>query len=380
MAVATEDVRTELARRWDLVLLAAVLALTAVGALLVWSAARSAPDQIGSPSALVKKDLLTVAAGLVVLVLVKAADYRTLRAYAPIAYGASCVALVAVLSPLGSSVKGHHSWIQVGGGFQLQPSEFTKVGLIMLLAAVLGELQDGEQVPADREQAIALGVAALPIGLVLLQPDLGTIMVLSVITFGMLALAGVQPIRLFGLVATAVVGALAVWQLHLLKQYQINRFIAFADPAADPAGAGYNARQAKIAVGSGGLFGQGVLHGQQTGGHFVPEQHTDFVFTVAGEELGFLGAAGLVLLLGVVLWRGLRIATACADPYGRLLATGVTCWFAFQGFENIGMTLGITPITGVPLPFVSYGGSATIANLAAIGILQSVHARLRMFS
>jgi rod shape determining protein RodA len=164
-------------------------------------------------------------------------------------------------------------------------------------------------------------------------------------------------------------------QVGLLKDYQIDRFRAFYDPAADPKGAGFNVRQAQIAIGSGGVDGQGLFHGTQTQGRFVPAQQTDFIFTVAGEELGFIGAALVVALLGLVLWRAGRIAMGAEDLFGRLLATGVLCWFAFQAFENIGMTLGIMPVTGVPLPFVSYGGSSMFANMIAVGLLQNVHMR-----
>ncbi len=166
-------------------------------------------------------------------------------------------------------------------------------------------------------------------------------------------------------------------QLGVLSQYQVDRFAAFADPTLDPRGVGYNTGQARIAIGSGGLFGTGLFQGTQTSGRFIPEQQTDFVFTVAGEELGLVGAGGLVLLLGVVLWRGLRIAGRAHDPFGRLVAAGVVTWFAFQSFVNIGMTLGITPVTGLPLPFVSYGGSAMFANLAAVGLLLNVDRRAR---
>jgi rod shape determining protein RodA len=161
----------------------------------------------------------------------------------------------------------------------------------------------------------------------------------------------------------------------VLKDYQLDRFRAFYDPAADPKGVGFNVRQALIAIGSGGMDGQGLFHGAQTQGHFVPAQQTDFIFTVAGEELGFVGAALVITLIGLVLWRAGRIAMQAEDLFGRLVATGVLCWFAFQAFENIGMTLGIMPVTGVPLPFVSYGGSSMFAGLIAVGLLQNVHMR-----
>jgi rod shape determining protein RodA len=191
----------------------------------------------------------------------------------------------------------------------------------------------------------------------------------------MLAISGAAKRWLVGLVTLALSGAFAVWWFGFLKPYQIARFTAFANPAADPRGAGYNAQQARIAVGSGGFSGKGLFNGEQTAGHFVPEQQTDFIFTVAGEELGFVGALVILGLLGVVLWHGLRIAAQAMDLFGTLVASGVVCWLAFQTFENVGMTLGIMPITGLPLPFLSYGGSATFANMIALGLLQTVHLR-----
>src|SRR5690606_12286667 len=220
------------------------------------------------------------------------------------------------------------------------------------------------------------GVPAL---LIILQPDLGTTLVFVAVMFGMLAVSGVRKRWLAGLVGVGAVTIAAVLLFGLLEQYQIDRFTAFMDPEADPRGAGYNARQARIAVGSGGLLGKGLFQGEQTGGHFVPEQQTDFIFTVAGEELGFVGSAVIVLLLGVVLWRGLRIATPAADRVGALVATGVVCWLGFQTVQNVGMSIGIMPITGLPLPFVSHGGSATFANMIAFGLLQAVHVRRHAF-
>jgi rod shape determining protein RodA len=363
-------------RRLDWILIVVALALSAVGSLLVFSATRGGLSEAGDdPYSYLKKHLFNLAIGLILGGVTAALDYRLLRAYAPIVYAAACVGLVAVLTPLGATVNGSHSWITLGGGFQLQPSEFAKVGLVVLLAMLLGEPRDGEEGPGRRDILLALALAALPAGLVMLQPDLGTTLVFGAVVIGMLAVSGAPKRWVLGLLGGAVTGAFLVWWLHLLKPYQINRFTAFADPSKDPRGAGYNAEQARIAVGSGGVFGKGLFHGEQTIGHFVPEQHTDFIFTVAGEELGFAGAALITALLGVVLWRGLRIAVQAADLFGLLVASGVVCWLAFQTFENIGMTVGIMPITGLPLPFVSYGGSATFANMIAIGLLEAVHLR-----
>jgi rod shape determining protein RodA len=206
-----------------------------------------------------------------------------------------------------------------------------------------------------------------------LQPDLGTVMVLGSIVFGIIAVAGVPKRWMFGLVAVTIAGTALAIRLDVLKDYQLARFTAFADPSHDPQGIGYNVNQARIAIGNGGVFGQGLLHGSQTQNSFVPEQHTDFIFTVAGEELGLIGAAGIIVLFALVLWRALRIALNAQDVFGRLVAAGIVCWFAFQAFENIGMTLGIMPVTGLPLPFVSYGGSSMFAGLLAVGLLQNIH-------
>lgn len=363
-------------RRLDWLLLIAVLALSVLSALLVWSATRPKLLDAGDdPQSYLKKHVLQLAIGLVLGAAVAALDYRVLRAYAPIVYGVACGGLIAVLTPLGATINGSHSWIVIGGGFQIQPSEFAKVALVLIIAMILGEPRDGEPSPPESDVAITLGLAAIPMALIMLQPDLGTMLVFCAVILGMLLIAGARRRWLIGLILGGVILAIVVVKLGILHEYQIKRFTAFADPNADPRGSGYNARQALVAVGSGGLFGAGLFHGEQTNGHFVPEQQTDFIFTVAGEELGFVGSAVIILLLGVVLWRGLRIARHCEDMYGRLVAIGIVCWLAFQTFINIGMCLGITPITGLPLPFVSYGGSSTFADLMAVGLLQGVHLR-----
>jgi rod shape determining protein RodA len=372
-------------RRLDWPLILAVVALSVLGALLVRSATLAILTEQGKdPEGFFKRHLFNLLIGFTLGGVVAMLDYRLLRAYAPIVYGLACLGLVAVLSPLGETINGSHSWIVLGGGFQVQPSEFAKVGLVVLLAMLLAEPRDGEprdtdSGPGARDIVLALALAGGPAVLVMAQPDLGTTLVFGAVVLGMLAMSGVRKRWLAGLVGSALLAAFAVWFFGLLKPYQIDRFTAFANPEADPRGAGYNAQQARIAVGSGGVTGKGLFEGEQTGGHFVPEQQTDFIFTVAGEELGFIGAGLIILLMGVVLWRGLRIATAAADPFGALVAAGVVCWLAFQTFENIGMTLGIMPITGLPLPFVSYGGSATFANMIALGLLQAVHLRARPF-
>ncbi|MEO3781711.1 rod shape-determining protein RodA [Actinocorallia sp. B10E7] len=367
--------RDSVLRRLDWGLVLPVIVLAVISALLVYSATRA--GHRGDPEAFLKKHLLNLGIGTILYVVVASFDYRLLRAYAPILYGLSLVGLIAVLTPLGETINGSHSWIVIGGGFQVQPSEFAKVGLVVLLAMILGEPRDGEVGPGRKDILVALALAGVPAALIMLQPDLGTTMVLCAILMGMLAISGVAKRWTLGLVLAGVATAAAAVMLGLLEDYQIARFTAFIDPSADPRGAGYNANQAKIAVGSGGLLGKGLFQGEQTTGQFVPEQQTDFIFTVAGEELGFLGSLLIVVLIGVILYRGLRIAVHASDQFGTLVAAGVVCWLGFQTFENIGMCVGIMPITGLPLPLVSYGGSATFATMIAFGLLQGVHARGR---
>ncbi|GAA0942650.1 rod shape-determining protein RodA [Nonomuraea longicatena] len=358
--------------RMDGVLLVAVAALSVIGALLVWSSTRTwAPGSTG----LVKKHVLNLAIGAAMCGAVSMLDHRLLRAYAPLVYLLTLVGLAVVITPLGSTVNGSHSWIMLGGGFAVQPSEFAKLGLVLMISMLLAQPAEGTDRPRALDMLFVLGVAGVAMGLVMLQPDLGTTLVLAVITVGGLVIAGIRRRWMVLLVLAAAAGAWAVWAMELLEPYQVARFTAFLDPSVDPRGVGYNSTQALIAIGSGQVFGKGLLDGGQTTGRFVPEQHTDFIFTVAGEEFGFLGSVTVVALLGVVLLRGLKIARQCEDRFGTLVAGTIVCWLAFQTFVNIGMTVGIMPITGLPLPFVSYGGTATFANLIAVGLLQAIRMR-----
>ncbi|NIY65394.1 rod shape-determining protein RodA [Streptomyces malaysiensis] len=367
--------RDSVVRRLDWVLLLTALALSAVGGALVYSATRNRTElNQGDPYYFLVRHALNTGIGLVLAIGTIWLGHRTLRGAVPVLYGLSVVLVLAVLTPLGSTINGAHAWIVIGGGFSIQPGEFAKITIILGMAMLLAARVDaGDRLNPDHRTVVqALGLAALPIAIVLLMPDLGSVMVMAVIVLAVLLASGASNRWIAGLILTAVVGALLIWQLHVLDQYQIDRFAAFANPALDPAGVGYNTNQARIAIGSGGLTGKGLFHGTQTTGQFVPEQQTDFVFTVAGEELGFLGAGLIILLLGVVLWRACRIARDTTELYGTVVAAGIIAWFAFQAFENIGMTLGIMPVAGLPLPFVSYGGSSMFAVWIAIGLLQSI--------
>ena len=358
--------------RIDWVIAGCALLLSLLGALLVWSATKPRLLEAGGdPNAYLDRHLLNLAIGLVLGAVFTVVDYRALRAYAPLIYAASCLGLVAVLL-IGTTINGAHSWIVIGGGFQIQPSEFAKIALVAGMAVLLAERRTQERATRGSDVPLVLALAAVPLGLVMLQPDLGTAMVFVFTVLGVLLLAGAPARWLGGLVLAGVLVIYGAISLGVLKDYQLERFKAFTNQDQDTLGAAYNITQARIAIGNGGLTGTGLFHGTQTTGKFVPEQQTDFVFTVAGEELGLLGAGGIILLFGLLLWRTLRLAGRSSDLFGRLVAGGVACWFAFQTFVNIGMTLGIMPITGLPLPFVSYGGSAMFANWMAVGLLLNV--------
>jgi rod shape determining protein RodA len=370
--------RNSVLRHTDWILIVVVLGLSAIGTLLVWSATQPSLLAAGDdPRTYLKKQLLNVIIGLVLMVGVSLVDTRQLRTWVPFFYGATVLGLLAVLSPIGSDINGARAWISLPGGFQVEPSEFAKVALILMTAVIFAGAR-GER-PGIRALLIALACAAPLMALVVIEPALGVALVLVAVTATMIVLSGLRLRLIAALAGIVAAGIAAAGGLHLLKSYQLTRFTSFLHPAADLSGAGYNAAQAKIAVGSGGMFGQGLFHGQLIAGNFVPAQQTDFIFTVAGEELGFVGTSVIVFLLGVVIIRALRIASRADDLFGLLVASGIAMWFAFQSFVNIGMTIGIMPITGLPLPFVSYGGSAVFADMIAIGLLQSVHRRRIIF-
>ena len=379
---APSPTRRPASQRLDLVLVLTVLALLGLGTLLVWSATASRDELTGGvPTAFATRHLVNIAIGLVLAAVVASTDHRWVRILTPVVYLASVAGLVAVLVPgVGKVINGSQSWLSVGG-LSLQPSELAKLAVIVGMALLLAEKSEGSLRAGVRGVDIlqALAIAAVPAALILAQPDLGTLLVLCATTFGLITLSGASRRWLVGLLLAAAAGAVLALQLQVLQGYQLDRLWAFADPTLDPQGAGYNTTQARIAIGNGGLFGQGLFSGSQTQSGFVPAQHTDFVFTVAGEELGLTGAGGVVALFAVLLWRALRIATQAPDLFGRLAAGGIACWFGFQTFQNIGMCLGIMPVTGVPLPLVSYGGTSMFATLMAIGLLLNIHLRTDRF-
>ncbi|MFE5735556.1 rod shape-determining protein RodA [Streptomyces celluloflavus] len=367
--------RGSLLRRLDWLLLGAAFALSATGALLVYSATRGRTVlNQGDPHFFLLRHVANTGIGVALAAGTLWWGHRRVRDLAPVLYGITALLVLLVLTPAGATINGSKRWIVLGGGFSVQPAEFVKVTIILMMALVLTARVDAGELarPDHRGVLQALAVAGFPALLILLTPDLGQTMGVAAVVLGVLIAAGVRARWIIGLLAAGVLGAVAVWQFHLMDQYQVNRFAAFADPALDPVGVGYNTSQARIAIGAGGLTGSGLFHGAQTNGQFVPEQQTDFVFSVAGEELGFVGAGLIIALIAVVLWRACRIARECSELYGTVLAAGIVSWLAFQSFENIGMNLGIMPVTGLPLPFVSYGGSSMFAGWIAIGLLEAI--------
>ena len=358
-------------RHFDLVLVGAVLAITAMGMVMVYSTTHLRVP--GDPYYFVKRQAMFVAIGLVVMLAILAVDYRRLRDTALLFYGGTILMLIAVLAPVGSNIKGHQAWFQLPGGFTVQPSELAKFGVIVALAGYCTQYRG--ELDAWRLTVIVAFVG-FPIGLVLLQPDLGTVMVFAVIVVAVLSVAGVSGRQLVVLALLAITGVYAVVGLGLLKQYQLDRLTTFIDPTSgDASSTSYNQAQSKAAIANGRVGGEGLLHGAQTQGGFVPEQHTDFIFTAVGEELGFVGCALLLALFAMVMWRTWRTARLSRDFFGVLVATGVLAMLGFQMFENVGMTMGIMPVTGIPLPFMSYGGSSLIAGYACIGLVANVSMR-----
>ena len=368
-------------RQVDWALAGSVLSLCIIGSVLIASATRQYQiDHHLDPYAYLTKHLITVLVGTVLAVLVARTDFRLVRAYTPVLYLASLAGLAAVIA-VGSTINGARSWIVLPAGFQLQPSELAKLALVVGLALILGQPRNAgatgaAATPGGRELLQALVLAAVPLGLVMMQPDFGTTMVLIVMVVGVLAVSG-APARWVSLLVVSGVGfGAAILKFHLLKPYQEARLTEFLKHSSvHTSSTGYNVQQALVANAHGGLLGRGLFAGSQTQGQFVPEQKTDFVFTVAGEELGFVGCAVIILLLGIVLWRALSIAQHSEDRFGTLVCVGVVIWFTFQILINIGMTLGIMPVTGLPLPFISYGGTAMFANLVAVGLVENVRLR-----
>ncbi len=363
----------------DFTLLVAVLLLIGLGVLMQASATVNMPVG-GDPWYYTRRHAVYAAVGLVAMFLTMAVDYRGLARWSRFIYGANLILLVAVIAA-GTSSLGAQRWFRLGS-MSVQPSEFAKVALILTLAAYLCRRTAKLQHWTDL--VLPFLHAGVPMLVILAQPDLGTSLVFAGILLGMLFVSGARWTHLATVYGSAVAAVTGWVVLHLkfglwipLKDYQLNRLIVFVNNNIDPLGVGYHIKQALVAIGSGRLFGKGLFAGTQGRLHFLPMQHTDFVFAVVGEDFGFAGATLVLVLFFIIIWRGVRIAAEAKDPFGSLVAAGVVSLFAFHVLINIGMNLGIMPVVGIPLPFISNGGSAMLTDCIAIGLLLGIHFRRR---
>ncbi|NLJ33732.1 MAG: rod shape-determining protein RodA [Firmicutes bacterium] len=352
----------------DLVLLLAVFLVMAIGLAMIASASHTLSGNT-SPYYYVKRQAMMMGVGLIIMALVLTIDYHTMAHYAVYLYIANIAMLLAVLL-VPAEAKGAGRWIDLGF-FRLQPSEFAKVFLIITLANFLAKTM-GDMTTLMDLVPVLIHVA-LPMVLIMAQPDLGTSLVFVAILLGLLFLTGIKMQYIFTLILAGGASLPILWKY--LKDYQKNRLLVFLDPNIDPTGSGYHVIQSMIAIGSGRMLGQGFLAGPQNQLNFIPEQHTDFIYSVVGEELGFLGAGLLLLLYFIIIYRGIRIAINARDMLGTIMAGGVVTMLLFQVMVNVGMTICIMPITGLPLPLLSYGGSSLLSTLLAIGLLLNVGMR-----
>jgi rod shape determining protein RodA len=361
----------ERALRPDLLLILSYLALTGLGLVMIYSA--SAPRLLAdgeSPTSLVRRQLIFVVVGIGAFILASLIEHRTLKMVTPLVYTGSLITLIVVL--FGKVVAGANRWIQLGP-FQFQPSELAKIALILVLAAVLASAADKTLSWKDVARAVAL--VGIPAALIFKQPDLGTMLVFAFVAVVMVFSAGTTWRQFAFLTIAAVVASVSLFKVGAIAEYQITRITAFLDPTADVINSNYNLAQSKIAIGSGGLFGKGLFEGNQTNLSFVPEQSTDFIFTAIGEQLGFVGATVVIGLFALIAWRLLVAAANGRDRFSQLVAIGVAAMLVFHAFVNIGMTVRITPVTGLPLPFLSAGGTAYVAMSIALGLGHSVWMR-----
>jgi rod shape determining protein RodA len=360
-------------RSFDFLMVLTAVALVVYGLALIYSGSMStygnSADVIGHPIA---KQIAFAIAGLLVMAGVARLDYRNWSGWSTPLYAVSILALLFVLA-VGESAFGSRRWILIAGT-PIQPSELAKLVTIVLLARYLADNEHRMNSPTVLLGS--LGIAIVPALLVFVEPDLGTAVVFVAIWLGMVFVAGARLRHLAALFLSAIAG-IPFLMLLALNGYQRERLAIFLDPARDPFGTGFNILQAQISIGSGGLWGKGLTHGTQTQLDYLRTQTTDYVFSVLGEELGFAGAILLFLLFIVLLMRGLRAATLAPDNFGRLIATGAVVMILFQVFINVGVNLRIFPVTGIPLPFISQGGSSLITLFAALGVLQSILLRRR---
>ncbi len=365
-------------RRFDWLLLLAVGLLVGYGLWAISGITRF--DVPGEPDYFVRRQAIAVAMGAAGLVLAAFVPPSLYQRHWRLVYGGT-IGLMVFVFAFAEAIRGSKRWIDLGP-FQFQPSEFGKLFFVLAIAGFLVERQDRIGELRTLWTAILLGI--VPLGLVFLQPDLGTALVYAAALFAVLFVAGVRWLHLAALAVASLVLVLGtIWWLpaagvQVLKPYQTARLTGFTNPDSDPSGLTYNVSQSITSIGAGGVSGRGVAGASQTRLDYLPEHATDFVFASFAEQRGFMGASILLLLYLLVVWRGLRVITVAGDLYGAVVAGGIVFAFLFQVFVNVGMTMGIAPVTGIPLPFVTVGGSSMVANLLAVGVLQAIHARGRL--
>jgi rod shape determining protein RodA len=368
--------KVQTVRDFDFIMLLASAALVAFGALLIYSGSLTTyGDLTASLSHPVVRQVAFAAVGIVVSILLSRLDYRVLGAISTGLYVAAVASLMFVLV-VGEATYGSRRWV-VLGDTQVQPSEVAKLIIIIVLAKYLVDRR--ERLHDPRVFLTSLGLVAVPTALVFAQPDLGSAVIFVAIWLGMVVIAGVRPAHVLGLLGAGLVSVPFVF-LAFVSDYQRERIALWLDPSSDSLGSGFNILQAEISIGSGGILGKGLTHGTQTQLDYLRTQTTDYVFSVLGEELGLVGALVLFGLFIILLFRGMRVASVSADMFGRLMATGIVIFIVLQVFINIGMNLQLVPVTGIPLPFISQGGSSLITLFIALGILQSIVVHHRRFT
>lgn len=360
----------------DPLLILSVMAITAMGALLVYSATRGPATELDpANTSFLTRQVFFAVVGAGLGLFAALINIERIRSLVSVAYISTLGLLLGILL-FGADINGTQAWYRIGG-FTFQPSEPGKLVLIVTLATVFS----GDRVGFQR-MAAGLLLAGVPIGLILLQPDLGTVLVYIVVTAVMIMMSNISMRLILLLVLAAITAITMIFTSDVLEDYQKDRLTVFvlddeavAELGADAVRVAYNAEQSQIAIGNGGLTGTGLFQGTQTSSNLVPEQQTDFIFSVAGEELGFRGAAILLVLFAVVVVRIWRVAVRASDEFDRLMAVGVMSMFVFQVFQSAGMTMGMMPVTGIPMPFVSYGGSSMLTSMIAIGLILGVYRR-----
>ncbi len=359
-------------RHLDLILVGATLAASIYGVIAVYSATKVKLADAGiDPHYYLVRQAIYVALGALAMIVVAAFDYHHYDHYAPLLYGGLMLALLAVMTPLGSSTLGSQRWFQLGP-IQVQPSAFASLVVVVAVAAYATR---GEGVMTPKRFLTAIAIMLVPMVIVVKEPDLGSGIVIGVSCLAVIAVAETRVRHLALLVLAGITGVYLVIHLGFLHAYQLQRLISFIHPNSSLQGAGYNLAQSKAAIGAGGVFGTGLFKGMQTNFSYVPSQQTDFIFSAVGEQFGFVGTSLLLVIFAAIVWRLWRAARLARDSFGRLICVGALVIVAFSVFENVGMTIGIMPIAGIPLPFVSYGGSAVLSFFAAVGLALNVQMR-----